>query len=207
MKKVFAIILSLCLVGCLVIGGVYASKNMSFFQWGEKNAEINQVQSEDVVAKVNGVQISKDKFDSYKAGLANASGEFTDKEIIDKLVEQEIIMQEIKRLGYTVTDAEVVKFNNERFALLDEDPAAYQIIKDYVDGLGVTMEEYKEMSLEISKTALLANKYKADIQKEFIEKNPQLKSKTSAQKQQKFEQYFADKIETLYEKADVEIFE
>jgi len=154
---------------------------------------------------VNGVEISKDKFDSYKAGLANASGEFTDEEIIDKLVEQEIIMQEIKRLGYTVTDAEVIKFNNERFALLDEDPTAYQIIKDYVDGLGITMEEYKKMSLEISKTALLANKYKDDIQKEFIEENPQIMSRSAAVKQQKFEDYFADKIDDLCEKADVEI--
>lgn len=205
-KKILGIVVSICVISVLV-GGVYASKNMNFFQWGENSASINEIASTDVVAKVNSVGISKTKFDLYKAGLSNASGTFSDKEILNKLIEQEVIMQEIVRLGYTVTEAEVTKFNNERFALLDEDPNAYQIIKDYVDGLGITMEEYKEMSKEVSRTALLANKYKADVMREFVNNTAGAATFSAQQKAERFEEYFNNKIETLSEAATIEIIE
>ena len=206
-RKVFGIVVSLCMISILVAGGVYAGKNMTFFRWGKQTAGINETASATIVANVNGVGIPKTKFDSYKAGLANASGTFTDKEILDKLIEQEVIMQEIQRLGYSVTEAEVTKFNDERFELLDDDPVAYQIVKDYVDGLGITMEEYKEMSKEVSKTALLANKYKADMMSEFENSNSQIKTYSLRQKEEKFEEYFEKKIEELSKKAKIEIVE
>lgn len=202
-NKKFGIVLSVCLIVALAIGGVYASKNMNFFEWGKQAATIKNTSQKDSIATVNGVKIPKSKFDNYKAGLANTNGQFTDEDIIDKLVEQEVIMQEIKKLGYTVTDEEVIAFNNERFDLLEKDPQAYQITKDYVDGLGITMEEYKEMSKEVSKTALLANKYKADIQKEFIDNNTQVKALSAEKKNQKFEEYFENKISDLCDKANI----
>lgn len=206
-KKIVIITLSMLLVFVLVIGGAYASKNISFFQWGEQMAKIREdrTTTATTVAKVNGTEISKEKFDSYKAGLANASGEFTDEQILDKLIQQEVIMQEITRLGYTVTSDEVNDFNEERFSLLNDDPAAYQVVKDYVDGLGITMDEYKEMSKDISKTALLTNKYKADMMKEFEKQNSDIKTYSRNEKIERFEEYFNDKIEELNKNADVEI--
>lgn len=204
-KKIFSITLSLCLISALVVCGVYASKNMAFFEWGKQNTEINEISDSTIVAKVNGIGISKSKFDSYKIGLSNASVDFSDEQILDKLIEQEVIMQEINRMGYTVTDSEVNAFNNERFAILDEDPAAYQIVKDYIDGLGITMDDYKEMSKEISRTALLANKYKADLMKEFEKSNSKFSMYSMSKRVEKFEEYFDKKINELSKNAKIEI--
>lgn len=205
-KKILGIVVLICVVSAFVVG-VYASKNVNFFQWGEEIARINEKTSTDVVAKVNGVDIPRSKFDSYKAGLANANGSFSDEEILNKLIEQEVIMQEIVRLGYTVTESEVTKFNDERFALLEEDSNAYQIVKDYVDGLGITMEEYKEMSKEVSRTALLANKYKADVMSEYVNNTAGATTFSAQQRAERFEEYFNNKIETLSNAATIEIIE
>lgn len=204
-KKIIRILLPLCVICVLAVGSVLASRNMNFFQWGKKVATINETASNESIAKVNGVSIPKSKFDSYKAGLSNATVIPTDEEIVNKLVEQEVIMQEIKRLGYEVTEQEIIDFNNERFELLEQYPQAYQITKDYVDGLGITMEKYKEMSKEISRTALLTNKYKIDVQKEFEEKNTQVRKMSEYEKSIKFEDYFENKIAELCQNANIEI--
>lgn len=207
-NKILAVIISVCVVCGLAAVGVYANMtpNKNFIQWGEKQEKIKEetALSTKAIAKVNGIEIPKEKFDSYKTGLTYASKAYSDDEIIDKIVNQEVIMQEIKRLGYTVTDEEVTKFNDERFALLEEDPKSYQVVKDYVDGLGISLEEYKEMSKEISKVALLSNKYKADILREF-ETNSQVRSLSQEMKAKRFDEYFDKKIKTLTEDADIEI--
>lgn len=162
---------------------------------------------EKVVAEVNGHEITKSEFETYKAGLAQAMGTFTDEEIIDKLVRQEVLMQEIEKRGYTVSDDEVTAFNDERFALLDEDPTAYQIIKDYVDGLGITMDEYKEQSKEISRIALLSNKFREDLLAEYEEDNPQILTRSKQEQNQSFEEYLDGYIDDLYSSSDITIFE
>ena len=205
-KKIIGIVISVLLVFVLVVGGVYASKNMSFFQWGGQMAEMQSKQSTSTtIATVNGVEIPKSRFDSYKIGLANSEKKFTDAQILDKLIQQEIIMQEITRLGYVTTDSEVDDFNEQRFSLLNDDPTAYQIVKDYVDGLGITMDEYKEMSKEISRVALLTNKYKSDMLKEFEKQDSSVQTYSQNEKTTRFEEYFNNKIEMLKKGAHVEI--
>lgn len=203
-KKKLRMIGLICVISVVVVAVVYSSKNINFFRWGEENA-INAAVPTDVVARVNGVDILRSKFISYKVGLTNASGNFSDEEILNKLIKQEIIMQEIERLGYTVTEEEVTKFNDERFALLKEYPEAYQMVKDYADGMGITMEEYKEMSREISRIALLSNKYKEDIMNEYEKNNTMENTDSAQQKAQKAEKYFNDKIEMLMNTATIEI--
>lgn len=204
-KKKVKMIVLICVISVMVAAVVYASKNMDFFHWGEENADIKAAVLGGAVARVNGVDIPESKFHSYKLGLANASGKFSDEEILQKLIRQEVIMQEIDRLGYTVTEEEVTKFNDERFAFLKEDPNAYQMIKNYVDGLGITMEEYKERSREISKIALLTNKYREDIMKEYEKNNTAESADSAQQKAQKVEMYFKEKIEMLMNAATIEI--
>ncbi len=201
-KKKIRMIVSIGVISAVVVGALYACKNMNFFRRAEEIDNINAAVPTDVVAKVNGVDILKSKFDSYKVGLANASGNFSDEEILNKLIKQEIIMQEIDRLGYTVTEEEVTKFNDERFAFLNQDPNAFRIIKDYVDSMGITMEEYKEMSREISRIALLSNKYREDIINEYEKNNT---TDSAQQKAEKAEMYFREKIEKLINAATIEI--
>lgn len=113
--------------------------------------------------------------------------------------------QEIARCSVTVTEEEVKAFNDERFALMEEDPTSYQIVKDYVDGLGITMEEYKEMSLEISRDSLLTAKYREQLMKEYAERDVQ----TLSEEEQKFtfEDYYNATLDALEESAQIKIVE
>lgn len=208
-RKITLIISIVCILAIGISAAVYATRDMSMFQWGQDSAEIEAEDNmqKNVVAEVNGQKITSSQFDKYKAGLSNANGTFTDAEIMDKLVRQEVLKQEIQRLGYTATEAEVTAFNDERFALLDDDPNARQIIQDYVDGLGITMAEYKEQSKEISRTALLANKFRADLMAEYEKNNPQILTYSVPTKQQGFEEYLEQYIDDLYKTADIVISE
>lgn len=208
-RKITLIISIVCILAIGISATVYATRDMSMFQWGQDSAEIEAADNmqKNVVAEVNGQKITSSQFDKYKAGLSNANGTFTDAEIMDKLVRQEVLKQEIQRLGYTATEAEVTAFNDERFALLDDDPNARQIIQDYVDGLGITMAEYKEQSKEISRIALLANKFRADLMAEYEKNNPQILTYSVPTQQQGFEEYLEQYIDDLYKTADIVISE
>lgn len=205
-KRIMMLISIICVLAIGIAGSVYAIQKLNMFQWGQNQKEIVSSQAvEKSVAVVNGQPISEASFENYKAGLANANGTFSDKDVLNKLIRQELIKQEIQRLGYKVTDEDVAAFNDERFALLNEDPAAYKIVKDYVDGLGITMDEYKEQSKEISKTALLANKFKADLQTKYQQDNPESSVHAKAEQEQNFEVYLEQYIDGLYENAKIEI--
>lgn len=197
----------ICTLTLLIAVGVYATRDINILQWGQKTAqnEENLNMQNEAVAEVNGQKISKSKFENYKAGLDQASGSFTDEEIIEKLIRQEVMLQEIQKRGYTVTDAEVTEFNNERFDLLESDPEAYQIVKDYIDGVGITMDEYKEQSKEISKTALLANKFRDDLITEYKELNPEVLTQSAQKQNQVFEDYLKQYIDDLCDAANITV--
>lgn len=169
----------------------------SMKEWGEQVKENQSIPDSDAVALVDGVPITKERFENYKAGLQNAQGEFTDEQALEKMIRREVLYQEIERLGITVTDEEVRAFNEERFALIDDDPVTYQIFKDYADGLGITLEEYKEMSLEVSRDSLLTTRYREHL----TEQHKQLKSELP------FESYYEQTLDTLVENATIEIYE
>lgn len=187
MKRILA---AICLAAAFAITGC-ADKNTADPDAGQ------QVSSEaaDIAAVVNGQPISKERFETYKSGLSDAQGNFTDAQVLDQLIRREVVQQEIARLGITITDEEVRQFNEERFALLDDDPAAYQLMQDYVDGLGITMEEYKEQSLAISRESLLYDRYRERMQAEY----------QKAGTKESFEDYLNERIDALVQEAQIEI--
>lgn len=204
-KNKIAIISSICVI-VLSIASAYAVKQIDLFGWGKAQKEIlTSDASKQIVATVNDGKISLAKFKSYKEGLNNVSSQFTDEDILNKLIRQEVILQDAASRGITVSDKEVKAFNEERFAILDEDPEAYNIVKEYADGLGISMEEYKELSEEISKQALIANKYKEELRNEFFVNNTSGIYADATEEENSFEEYMDGYINTLIESADITI--
>lgn len=152
-------------------------------------------QDTELVAKVNGEGISKAQFETYKAGLALTSSEYTDEEILQKLIRQRVLRQECERLNLSVTDEAVDAFTEQQFAAMD-DPMAYQIMQDFVDGLGITMEEYKERCKENYRFALLGDQYRAVLQQEYDGMDAAKPT---------FEQYYQQKLDDLTAAAEVEL--
>lgn len=205
-KKIWISIIVVLILLAVTAGIVFANSNVNLKEWGKLlsgNSQKEEITTESI-ANVNDKPISKDKFENYKISLSYASGDFSDEEILDKLITQEVIMQEIERRGITVTEQEINTFNDERFALMEQDPSLYEITKDFVDGKGITMEEYKEESKEISRQALLANKLRDEMVVEYQDKSSDDKSAPS---QQDFQEYFNNYISDLKEEATIEIVE
>ena len=169
----------------------------SMKDWGEQVKENQSIPDTDAVASVNGVPISKERYENYKVGLQNAQGKFTDEQVLDKMIRREVLYQEIERLGITVEEDEVRAFNEERFALIDDDPVTYQIFKDYADGLGITLEEYKEMSMEVSRDSLLTTKYQEHLMAQYEKEKSEFL----------FDAYYEQNLDRLVEKAAIEIYE
>ena len=150
----------------------------SMKDWGEQVKENQSIPDTDAVASVNGVPISKERYENYKVGLQNAQGKFTDEQVLDKMIRREV-------------------FNEERFAMIDDDPVTYQIFKDYADGLGITLEEYKEMSMEVSRDSLLTTKYQEHLMAQYEKEKSELT----------FDVYYEQTLDALAEKAAIEIYE
>ena len=53
----------------------------SMKDWGEQVKENQSIPDTDAVASVNGVPISKERYENYKVGLQNAQGKFTDEQV------------------------------------------------------------------------------------------------------------------------------
>ncbi len=197
MKKKILLAGILCVIFLSALAaGVYAYRNMSFSEWGERVKQNRSIPDSEIVATVDQNEITRERFENYKAGLALTQTDYTDSEALDRMIRGEVLYQEIERLGITVTDAEVQAFNEERFAMMEADPTAYQITKDYVDGLGITMEEYKQMSLEISKNSLLTTAYRERLLSEYTVRPGDAKS---------FEEYYDQRLEQLVKEAKIEM--
>ncbi len=203
-KKIIVILGVLVVVAALAVGGVYAEKQLKYVDLGNQISENQSIPEGEAAAWVNGTAISKQRFENYKASLAYTQAEYTDEQVLDKMIRQEVLQQEIARLGITVTEEEVKAFNEERFALLDEDETAKQIMEDFVKGLGITMEEYKEQSLEISRESLLTMKYREQLAAEF---ERQAEPASEQEQSEAFEEYYDRKLDALVEAAEIKIAE
>ncbi len=203
-KKIIVILGVLVVVAALAVGGVYAEKQLKYVDLGNQISENQSIPEDEIAAWVNGTAISKQRFENYKASLAYTQAEYTDEQVLDKMIRQEVLQQEIVRRGITVTEEEVKAFNEERFALLDEDETAKQIMEDFVKGLGVTMEEYKEQSLEISRESLLTMKYREQLAAEF---ERQAEPASEQEQSEVFEEYYDRKLDALVEAAEIKIAE
>ncbi len=120
---------------------------------------------------------------------------------MDALIRQVAAVQGIEKLGYSVSDAEVNAFNDERFAAIEDNPEMYKVLKAYVDGRGISLEEYKAMSKEISYKSMLLSKYRKDAKKEFLDNSSSTTTPTD------FKSYFDEKLNRFYEDAEVEIID
>ncbi len=149
------------------------------------------------LAIVNGVPIKKERFDSYKEGLSEAAGTFTDKEILDRFIDRELMLQDAAQYGISVTDEEVNAWNEQNFSLMEEDPAGKEVILAYLAQKGYTLDEYKKMSLEISRISLIGQKYR-DYLRQIYNETPENKL---------FDDYYAAHMKKLREDADIVVNE
>lgn len=154
------------------------------------------------VMKINGESISSTSFQTYKSLMKQSNSSITDEEIQEKYIRQRIIFQEAEKQGYSASEQEINDYVEAQFSVLNDYPEAYQIIEDYVDGLGITMEEYKERSKEVAEQAIISTKLKKAMESEYLSRNTYSARENTAAEAEK---YYEDYIDEQVSKADVEI--
>ncbi len=199
-KKSRFIIGFLVLVVFVLVAATFAKGDINFFEWGKSQTEIDKAENS-IIATVNGVPIYQSSLDTYKVGLKFTGQRLTDQEVLDALIRQVAAVQGIEKLGYSVSDAAVNAFNDERFAAIEDNPEMYKVLKDYLDGRGISLEEYKAMSKETSYKSLLFIQYNKELKREFLDNSSLATTPTD------FKHYFDEKLNRFYEAAEVEIID
>ena len=155
----------------------------------------------EVVAKVNGVGIIKKDFVMAKKNATLNKSGMSDKEVLFKLVENELVLQEAKKRGYNLSDAEAQKITDVQKAALEKG-ATYDKFKTFLKEVGVTENEYWKDAVIKNKNTSHRNNYKADLKVNFAKKN-QIKDMNSLET--KFDDYFQEVIAELTSVANLEI--
>lgn len=202
MNKKFLYSLVIVLVlAVMTCGIVYATSVAKGKEIGQQVAEINSKGSEDLIATVNGEEISQKSFDKYKVVL-NQNNEYSDKEILNKMIEKRVLEDKAISEGFIVSVEEVNAAVTQVKTALQQDEEQYKFLKEYLSGLGISEEQYwSEIVPEEYKQVLTVNKMYKSLRDEFIKNNnltnpDEIKSK--------FDIYWDEYKNDLISKADVQ---
>lgn len=187
----------------MITGGIVYAASISDKgkEIGQEVAEINKNGSEDMIATVNGTGISQKSFNSYKIML-NQNHQYSDKEILDKMIERIVLFNKALSGGFEASDEEVVDTVAEVKSVFVQDEEQYKFLKDYLDGMGVSEDQYwGEIVPEEYKQVLSVNKLYDSLRNEFI-KNYNLTD--SKEIKSKFDVYWDEYKNDMVNKAVVQ---
>ncbi|WP_087065123.1 SurA N-terminal domain-containing protein [Intestinibacillus massiliensis] len=180
-----------------------AGGGVNFFQMGRQAAETLSKADGGAVALVDGDPISRTSYQIYRDGLSNALGSFTDREVLDKLIRQRLLVQAAIDAGYTVTDEELDGYISDSFALLEQDETVKAQFEAYLSGRGMTMDEYKASMRDSAREMLLYDKLAAGLQAEYA----QQPATASDGAPEGFDRYLERYTDALYEAAEIEVLD
>ena len=128
-----------------------------------------------VVAKYDGQEIFANVVE-YQRKLNEFSDEETaqkydtDIKIVNAIIEQMMLVEEAKRLGYTVTQEDIE-------AMVDSAKRAYSFpdgkekVDEYCAGAGITLDEYYDLLRKDYPDTIMKNRLLNSVMKEYCEKN------------------------------------
>lgn len=203
MKKRYMVI-SLIIV--IVISGLSYAKddNLNARELGKnmKKIFIEQSQEEnEVLGYVNDIEISAKKFEIFKEASLFINKDITEKELLKKYTQHLLIVNKAEEEGFTVSKQEIEEYTNELFDALENDDENMKIIREYIDGMGITMDEYKEMSKQDSYKTLLTMKLHDKLQSEFLKNNKNTMNNL-AETSIEFNNYLKNYKEDIYNEAE-----
>ncbi len=197
------VVLLLIAVGMLV---VTALPQLNFLSWKSSADEINNSQtSERVILTVNDQKITEKDFEMLKLALSQGSQTHDDQAIKDELIRRAVIDSEIENHAITVSEEEVIQFNEQRFAMAYQDESSAAIMDEFLRANNLTLEQYKEQSLVISRKALLAVKLREKLVEDYIN-SAEYKNSANAGGLNE-DAFFRDYINNKIDEAIIEIYD
>lgn len=203
MKRLFIILVILVAVASCIV--LYANQYNPMFNFGQKLKSIYDKNDETIVAIIDDTKITMKQFEAYKYTLNDSKQKmFSDREILDMLIDKELFYKEALNNGVSVSDSVVDETIKSQKELITKNEHEYNQIKDYIAGLGITEEQYWENSKTGYKRALICGQYKKILKKAYAEKN-NIKDQNELNKQ--FEEYYKSYIKELKSRSKVEYYD
>lgn len=194
LKKTIKILTSVLVIGIIVVMAVFSVKAYADFAKNEKAKK-------EIVAKVNGVGINRKDFEmAIKNAKLNVSG-LSDRDVLFKLIENELVLQEAKKSGYNLSDAAAKEITKAQKEALQKSPS-YDKLKAFLKEVGVSENEYWNDAVIKTQNTSNRNKYKADLKIKYAKRN-QIKDMNTLET--KFGDYFQEIIAELTSVAELEI--
>jgi len=209
MKK--KIILSVVIVAALSLAvsiGVLAEKiiDADILKIFNAAKEVNEGEKT-VIAIVNGKEIYQETIDFLAFGeelsqknttslITSSDNKDASKEkdeILQKQIRNAVVLSEAERLGLTASYSDAEKYTKENYELVKQIGGdTYKIIKDYMQEMGLTEEEYLKKSTETNRKMLT----RANLYDNFVKE----KTGTNEELLTAYEEY----VNKLIENAEIE---
>lgn len=202
MKK---IAIAVVLVGVLAISSTaaigYMKEKISFFNLGQEIKKADDTADSAVAFIINGQEYKLKNYNIYKAGMQYGDSNFSDQEIFDRYVKQKLLLQEANRLGISVGKEEISAFTKQRMDLINNDSTLKKQLEDYLDGAGISMDDYIKLSDEASEQQLLYDKL-VEVKKKDFPAETLVETQDESGSIQKNMDLYADQLRN---EADIEI--
>lgn len=180
MKKTKIIVVTVLCAALLIVGAVaFAGEELSeAYQAGQIFRDANDTggaglldNSGGIVAEYNGHKITAGMVDYYKKmnlirNEEDAQNYQTDRQVIEKIVESIVLLEEAERRGFGATEQEIEDLANatrEAYAL----PEGKEYLDEYCAGAGITVEEYFAYVRDQAPRMLARQKLKNAIGQEY----------------------------------------
>ena len=192
MKKAhYILIICVCIIAILsglAFAGVFSPGS---------DADIKENTDENkTLVSVNGTPISEKEFEEYKATANFEKEEYSDDELLQRLIEQQLLFGEAKSRGLSVSDMEISEaIASVRDMLVDEsNTEARSFIEAYIAEHGITEEEYWESIRPAYERSLAIAKLQNELAQEVG---------TVEISSEDFEAYYSDFTAELMKNAEI----
>ncbi len=201
-KKVYIVIFTILVVIASFSASSIAGNLVDMWHSvGKSQAKIISTNTDEFIATVNGVGISKKFLDTTKATQIMSKTSKSDAEIVDGLIQSEILYQDAKQNGYEPSDTEVKRFIEDQKMSIRINPDLFNQMKTYWEALGVSEDEYFQMTKPIIERMIVKRDYKLYMQDIY---NGKHKSDDKDAQKKGFDREYQKYIESLLNDGKIE---
>ncbi|ACL75444.1 SurA N-terminal domain-containing protein [Ruminiclostridium cellulolyticum] len=200
-KKVVIIAVTAVILIFGIVGYTFSKSESAAKFFGIKQSQTLTKAGKDIVATINGENITKKGFNTYKA-MINSENKLSDKEILDRIVESHVVYTQAVKEGFRVSDHQVeaaIKSAREEISM---DSKQYKAFKEYISGLKMSEDEYWESVKPTYKKALIRGAYKNALKQKF----KKVKLEDPNEVNSKFSEFYDREIKDLISQAKIQSF-
>lgn len=147
--------------GTVILAGNFKDqKATDFGKEIKKEMEKEKTEKGKLLAKVGETEIYQSDIDRMRISY-NATGKtLSDEELLNKMVNANIIINDAKKNKIVVSDEEVDEYIEYIKEGMEADPVGKETFNSYLESLEMTIDEYNELCKESYRGVLMTNKLK-----------------------------------------------